>query len=249
MVPSSAVGGSTMFKIRSRAASTFALSGDPIVTIPTAPSSSTAISAPVSCWMVLMTLPFGPITSPILSIGIVMVTIFGAVSATESRAVDSTVFMLSKICRRASRACCNAEDKTSAGMPSIFVSNCNAVTASEVPATLKSMSPNASSAPRMSVRVVYLPSANTNPIAIPATGALIGTPASISDKLAEHTDAIEVEPFDDNTSLTKRIAYANSSWLGTTGNNARSAKAPCPISRRFGVPTRPTSPFAHGAML
>ena len=87
------------------------------------------------------------------------------------------------------------------------------------------------------------------PIAIPDTGALIGTPASISDKLDAQTDAIEVEPFDDRTSLTKRIAYANSSWLGTTGNNARSARAPCPISRRFGVPTRPVSPLAQGAML
>ena len=46
---------------------------------------------------------------------------------------------------------------TSAGMPSIFVSSCSAVTASAVPATLKSMSPKASSAPRMSVSVVYVP--------------------------------------------------------------------------------------------
>ena len=34
----------------------------------------------------------------------------------------------------------------------------------------------------------------------------MGTPASISDKLEEHTEAIDVEPFEDNTSLTKRIA-------------------------------------------
>ena len=44
--------------------------------------------------------------------------------------------------------------------------------------------------------VVYLPSANTRPIAMPATGALIGTPASISDSVEPHTDAIDVEPFD-----------------------------------------------------
>ena len=84
---------------------------------------------------------------------------------------------------------------------------------------------------------------------MPDTGALSGTPASMRDKLDEHTDAIDVEPLDESTSLTKRIAYANSSWLGTTGNNARSASAPWPISRRFGEPTRPVSPFAHGAML
>jgi hypothetical protein len=80
------------------------------------------------------------------------------------------------------------------------------VTNSAVPATLKSMSPKASSAPRMSVRVVYFPSAKTRPMAMPATGALIGTPASISDSDDEHTDAIEVEPFDDSTSDTRRRA-------------------------------------------
>ncbi|WP_228272829.1 thymidylate synthase, partial [Acinetobacter junii] len=34
----------------------------------------------------------------------------------------------------------------------------------------------------------------TKPIAIPATGALSGTPASISDNEAPHTEAIEDEP-------------------------------------------------------
>ncbi len=55
------------------------------------------------------------------------------------------------------------------------------------------------------MRVVYLPSANTRPIAMPATGALIGTPASISERVEPHTDAIDVEPFDASTSETTRI--------------------------------------------
>ena len=93
---------------------------------------------------------------------------------------------------------------TSAGMPSIFVSSCNAVMASAVPATLKSMSPNASSAPRMSVRAMYLSPSLTRPMAIPATGATIGTPASISDRLDAHTEAIEVEPLELITSETRR---------------------------------------------
>src|SRR6185369_9921793 len=108
------------------------------------------------------------------------------------------------------------------GMPLILVSSWSAVTNSSVPATLKSMSPNASSAPRMSVSVVYLPSANTRPIAIPATGALIGTPASINDNVEPQTDAIEVEPFDASTSETTRNVYGHSIALGTTGSNARS---------------------------
>ena len=90
-------------------------------------------------------------------------------------------------------------------MPSIFVSSCSAVMNSDVPATLKSMSPNASSAPRMSVSVTYLPSAWMRPMAMPATGALIGTPASIIDRVEPQTDAIEDEPLEASTSDTRRI--------------------------------------------
>ncbi len=61
--------------------------------------------------------------------------------------------MIPRMERRASRACCNALPSTSDGMPLSLVSSCSAVTNSDVPATLKSMSPNASSAPRMSVSV------------------------------------------------------------------------------------------------
>ena len=49
-----------------------------------------------------------------------------------------------------------------------------------------------------------LPS-STRPMATPATGALIGTPASMSDKLVPHTLAIELEPFDSRISETTRI--------------------------------------------
>ena len=41
----------------------------------------------------------------------------------------------------------------------------------------------------------------------------------------------EVEPFELSTSDTSLIAYGNSSSLGITGTSARSARAPCPISR------------------
>ena len=52
---------------------------------------------------------------------------------------------------------------------------------------------------------VYSPSANTRPIAMPATGALMGTPASIIDSDDEHTDAMDVEPLDDSASDTRRM--------------------------------------------
>ena len=71
-----------------------------------------------------------------------------------------------------------------------------------------------------------------SPIAIPETGAEIGTPPSINASVEPQTDAIEEEPFDDKTSDTILSAYGKFYSLGTTGSNALSAKAPCPISRR-----------------
>ena len=41
---------------------------------------------------------------------------------------------------------------------------------------------------------------------MPATGALMGTPASMRDRVEAHTDAIDVEPLDDSTSETRRSA-------------------------------------------
>ena len=61
---------------------------------------------------------------------------------------------------------------------------------------------------------------------MPATGALIGTPASIIERVEPHTDAMEVEPFEASTSETTRSVYGHSSLLGTTGRRARSASAP-----------------------
>jgi len=65
-----------------------------------------------------------------------------------------------------------------------------------------------------------------SPIAMPATGALIGTPASISDSVEPHTEAIDDDPLDSKMSDTTRIVYGKSSWLGIIGTRARSASAP-----------------------
>ncbi len=69
-----------------------------------------------------------------------------------------------------------------------------------------------------------------------------GTPASSSDIVEAQTEPIEVEPLEPIASDTWRMAYGNSSRVGSTGSTARSASAPCPISRRLGEPTRPVSP-------
>jgi hypothetical protein len=73
-----------------------------------------------------------------------------------------------------------------------------------VPATLKSMSPRWSSEPRMSVRMAIFSPSLMSPIATPAHGAFIGTPASISASEPPHTVAMEDEPFDSSTSETTR---------------------------------------------
>src|SRR4051812_50118743 len=85
-----------------------------------------------------------------------------------------------------------------------------------------------------------------SPIAMPATGALIGTPASISDSDEPQTEAIEDEPLDSRMSETTRIVYGKSSIDGTIGTSARSASAPWPMSRRLGPRMKPASPTENG---
>src|SRR3989338_6124231 len=93
----------------------------------------------------------------------------------------------------------------------------------------------------------FLPSV-ISPMAIPATGFLIGTPASISDNVEPHTDAMLVDPLEDIISDTTLMVYGNSSSGGNTGSSARSANAPWPTSRRLGQPSLPTSPTVNGGM-
>src|SRR6185369_4505354 len=147
--------------------------------------------------------------------------------------------MTSRTVSLAARACFSAAARTEAGMPASLVSSCSAVTTCSVPATLKSMSPNASSAPRMSVSVTYWSPSLIRPIAMPETMSFSGTPASSSAMVEAQTEPIEVEPFEPIASETWRIAYGNSSRVGSTGSSARSASAPWPISRRLGEPARP----------
>jgi hypothetical protein len=84
---------------------------------------------------------------------------------------------------------------------------------------------------------------------MPATGLRIGTPASISASDEPQTLAIDDEPLDSRMSDTTRIVYGKSSVLGTTGTSARSARAPCPMSRRLGPRMNPASPTLKGGKL
>ena len=74
-----------------------------------------------------------------------------------------------------------------------------------VPATLKSISPKKSSMPWMSTKVIQRSPSVTRPQEMPATGALMGTPASMSASVEPHTEPCEVEPLELSTSLTSRM--------------------------------------------
>src|SRR5687768_1963551 len=103
----------------------------------------------------------------------------------------------------------------------------------------------------MSERIACLPVLLSEiiPIAIPETGPLTGTPASISAKDPAQTVAIEDEPFDSRISDTMRMVYGLSASGGRTCLSARRARLPCPTSLlpgpRFGF----TSPVENPGKL
>jgi len=94
-----------------------------------------------------------------------------------------------------------------------------------------------------------LPSSVISPMAMPATGAFSGTPASISASVEPHTEAIEVEPLLLRISVTMRTTLGKSSSAGMTLCTARSASAPWPISRRPGDRSGRASPTEKGGKL
>ena len=78
----------------------------------------------------------------------------------------------------------------------------------------------------MSTIVIQRSPSVIRPQEIPATGALIGTPASIRASVEPQIEPCEVEPLEETTSDTTLIAYGNSSTDGITGTSALSASAP-----------------------
>jgi hypothetical protein len=133
--------------------------------------------------------------------------------------------------------------------PSILMSIWIEVTPSRVPATLKSMSPSASSRPRMSVSTATRSPSLISPIATPAHGRAIGTPRPSSRASPSRPWPSSELPFDSRMSETMRIVYGNSSYGGSTGSSARSASAPWPISRRLVPRIGFASPVENGGKL
>ena len=92
-----------------------------------------------------------PMSRPILSVSIWTVRIRGACSESSARGSAMTSAILPRMNVRASSACASASRRMSNVTPVILMSICRAVMPSDVPATLKSMSPRWSSTPAMSV--------------------------------------------------------------------------------------------------
>ena len=168
------------------------------------PSSPISILAPEVSTISRTTLPPVPITSRILSCGTWMVSILGAYSPISSRADVSALPISPRIWVRPPFAWSSATCIISSVMPVILMSICSEVTPSCVPATLKSISPKWSSSPKMSDRTAKRSPSLIRPMAIPATGFLSGTPASIMARDEPHTVAMEDEPLLSVISETRR---------------------------------------------
>ena len=97
--------------------------------------------APVTSQISRITLPPVPITSRILSRGIDIVVMRGALSDTLSRAALIALSISPRICIRPSLAWSKAIRMISSVIDVILMSICSDVTPVDVPATLKSMSP------------------------------------------------------------------------------------------------------------
>ena len=185
----------------------FSLFTPEISILPISPISSIAITVSKSfciCWMIF---PPGPITAPMNSLGISSTSIFGACGLTSVLGASMVFNISPRIWRRPSLACFKAVSMMSIESPWILISIWQAVIPSAVPVTLKSISPKWSSSPKISERTVNLPDSGsvTNPMAIPETGFVICTPASIKANVPAQTVAIEDEPLDSRISETIRI--------------------------------------------
>ena len=194
-----------------------------IITLPSSSKSTLTalISFTVLTWLhsriiLVIISPPRPITSLILSGLIIKVIVLGAYLDTSLLGLDICFSMTSNIWNLAFLACSKASFNIFLFIPSILISIWRAVIPSRVPATLKSISPKWSSIPWISVRIVYSFSWVISPMAIPATGFLIGTPAAIKAIVPAHIVAWLLEPLLSSISLTTLMVYGNSSSLGIT---------------------------------
>ena len=171
----------------------------------TVPSSSMSMVVPVSSVIPRITAPPLPMTSRIFSGSIFMVMMRGAHSDMSARGLEMTSFILPRMCRRPSLAWARASCMISLVMPcdlDVHLQRGDAgggagdleVHVAQVILVAEDVGEHAKRLPSL-----------MRPMATPATGAFSGTPASISERLVPHTEAMELEPLDSVISETTRI--------------------------------------------
>ena len=109
------------------------------------------ISQPDSSTSFLMFLPPGPMSAPIFSGLIFIVSMRGAYLLISLRGAARVLAISPRMCSRATRALFDRLGHQACGMPCSFRSSWKPVMPFSVPAILQSMSQNASSQPMMSV--------------------------------------------------------------------------------------------------
>mmetsp|Transcript_52280 Transcript_52280/g.111818 ORF Transcript_52280/g.111818 Transcript_52280/m.111818 type:complete len:313 (+) Transcript_52280:158-1096(+) len=244
--------GSSSMRLRMRSAASWtAASLVPVMQTEPGPDLSIAIeSTPDSEVIELMVAPPAPMILPTMLGGMLIERMRGTPSGSAAGPSGSASSMSPRMWRRPCRACSRACRISGSERPSHLMSSWKAEMPASSPATLKSMVPSASSEPRMSVRMMGSPpppvSSRSKPMATPATLRESGTPAVSIARQPEQTEAIEEEPQLSVMRDSTRTVYWKSSSDGIDGRSARSARLPCPTSRRPGAPMRPTSPTEKG---
>mmetsp|Transcript_23777 Transcript_23777/g.56319 ORF Transcript_23777/g.56319 Transcript_23777/m.56319 type:complete len:238 (-) Transcript_23777:429-1142(-) len=178
----------------------------------TSPLSSTLmLDNPKSSISARICFPPGPMTLPMESSEIFTIMTLGTVGGSSPLGSASAFSISPRMWILPSFAWWRARAMVSSVSPSHLMSSWNVVMPSLSPATLKSIVPSASSVPRMSDTMTAfssdtsLLSPRSIPMAMPATGLLMGTPASIRARQPPQTDAIDEDPLDSVTSDSTRI--------------------------------------------
>mmetsp|Transcript_6414 Transcript_6414/g.12238 ORF Transcript_6414/g.12238 Transcript_6414/m.12238 type:complete len:214 (+) Transcript_6414:545-1186(+) len=196
----------------------------------------------------LICFPPGPMTFPMPPSSIVKPRTLGTLSGSSLAVAAPASSIFSMMCMRASFACRRAFSMKATVRPSVFVSSWKVVMPVLDPATLKSMTPSASSTPIKSERTTLSSTGAslsfTAPMATPATTSLRGTPASLIARYPPQTLAMLLDPWLSVIRLSTLTVYGKSE--GMARERARSARLPCPTSRRPTPPTLPVSPTEEG---
>ena len=171
------------------------------------------ISQPDSSTSRLMFLPPGPINAPIFSGLILMVSMRGAYLLISLRGAEIVFAISARMCMRATRAFSTVSAisamRNAAQLQVQLETGDAFFRAGDLAIHVAERVFPADDVGEQFVLRDFLVAARRSvqmPMLMPATGRIIGTPASINASAPPQTEAMEVEPFDSMISLVTRIA-------------------------------------------